>query len=662
MSTMKINHRVTQSVKRDFQFALTVMKPCSSLYLKIKKYFQTTPITLCNSVVFFLLFFLIASFNLSAQVQPRAGGRDDSEVALQYVKWIKVAVDEGRWTEAAAALVRAGDFANVLSDIPYLNAVVYNRLGESRILVVDYLNRAIEINRWVTYNENLALMLRAEMLLVMRDYWGVLSSVSSIGDNAAGNAQMRADATMLRLLALRGMAASNDAVYDPVQAMAQFRSQVLIAMDRFPRDPRPLRIFFEYANGRKPQPSELPVMVAELSDERGSLTEGDFTLLELALRRLPFLLETDPELAWMAAPFISDTEAARRLVASYRSGSLSQSFSGVFKPNPASIPIALNLGLIDDRVAAEELFSVTADDEKLVHNINNIINTYNLLRSEEGREFFTRRLLSFTGTIYSDIDNDGYIDSQVRYISGIIQAFEYDRNQSNVFDLLILFTSDGIPDYTRVYITGHKLFAHVSYERYPSVEQIILGNPLAGNTDTFKFGPADFQYSPVSFIELCGSNNLKGLLYPVLAHQFTDLTYRSLVSFCSSLTRPSLEFEGAIETIYMNRGVLLQAVELLNGKQISVTEFERGLPVIQHVDLDFDGRMETIRRFRRPPADYIWQDMFDYRRLIASSESDWTGDGRHKTMEVYLPDGSVVYYVDIDGTGEMMILDTGRER
>ncbi|MCL2442460.1 MAG: hypothetical protein FWD13_03235 [Treponema sp.] len=611
-------------------------------------------------MVFLLLFFVIPSFYLSAQSQLRAGGRDDSEVARQYVQWIKQAIDEDRWTEAAAAVVRAGDFANVLSDVPYLNAVIYNHFGESRIIVLDNLNKAIDTNRWVIYNENQALLFRAEILLAMRDYRGVLSSVSQIGEHAAGNAQMRADAAMLRLLALRGMAVSNDVIYDPIQTMAQFRSQVLLNMDRFPRDPRPLRIFFEYARSRKPQSFEFPAIVADM-DDRGQLTDGDFTLLELVLRRLPFLLETDPELAWMAAPFISDIEAARRLVASYRSGSLSQSHSGTFKPNPASIPIALNLGLIDDKTAVEELFPVIADDEKLVHNIENIMNTYKLLRSEEGRELFTRKLLSYTGTIYTDIDNDGYIDSQVFYISGVVQAFEYDRDQSNVFDLLILFTSDGVPDYTRVYITGQKLFAHVNYERYPSVEQVILGNPLAGNPDTFKFGPADFQYSPVSFIEIGGSNNFKGLLYPILEHQFFDLTYRSLIYFCSSLTRRSLEFEGAIETIYMNRGELLQAVEVINGKQISVTEFEMGLPVIQYVDLDLDGRMETIRRFRFPPAGYVWQDIFDYRRLIASSESDWTGDGRHKTMEVYLPDGSVVYYIDIDGTGEM-ILYNGRER
>jgi hypothetical protein len=44
---------------------------------------------------------------------------------------------------------------------------------------------------------------------------------------------------------------------------------------------------------------------------------------------------------------------------------------------------------------------------------------------------------------------------------------------------------------------------------------------------------------------------------------------------------------------------------------------------------------------------------FNYRLLIASSESDWTGEGRFMTGEVYLQDGSVVYSWDMDGSGIM---------
>jgi hypothetical protein len=591
-----------------------------------------------------LIMFLFIVYGAYAQVQHIPGGRDDTEVALQYLNWVQQVIDEGRWNDAAAALVRVSDFENVSSDISYLQAITNNHFRADRIIIANNLENAIETNRWVIYNENYALVLKAEMLIAMREYYNALAYLNRIGERgeAASSAQMRADMAILRLLALRGIGNT--------LALEQFRSQILIAMDRFPRDPRPLRIFFEYANNRQPELSDLP--------------QSDINLLEQILRRLPFLLETDPELAWMAAPFMRDIDAARRLVASYRAGGIPHIRNRDFRPHPGSIPVALNLGVIGDFEAAQELFSGSrgfnnplppefVPDGNPVLDKRIIIDTYNLLRSEEGRNFFTQRLLSFTGTIFADDDNDGYIDSHVYYNSGIIQGFAFDRLQNNIFDLQISMV-DGVPSNARVRLSGQFIFANINWERYPAVEQITLGNEI------FRFGPADFQYAPVSFIELGGCAALSGILFPVPAHQYIDLTYRTLLSFCSSLSRPSTEIDGAIETIYMNRGVALQAVETLNGRQVSVTEFERGLPVIQYIDLDLDGRMETIRRFRTPGTqqDYAWQDSLDYRRLIASSESDWVGNGRHMTREVYLEDGSIVYYFDMEGTGQWTYVET----
>ncbi|MDR0463947.1 MAG: hypothetical protein LBG94_02385 [Treponema sp.] len=617
---------------------------------------------LINSFFFFLFFYAV-SFSIYAQ------SRDNSQAAQQYVIWIQQAIDEQRWNDAAAALVRASDYDTVSSDISYLNAVTNNYFGADRNLIISNLNNAAETNRWVTYSQNHALILKTEMQIALRDYRGAVATLDRMGE-AALSVQMKEDCAMLRLLALRGMLSGFASGYNAGQAQAQFRSLVLQAMDSFPRDPRPLRIFFEYARNRTPgQNTQMP--------------ESDINLLELTVRRLPFLLEADPELAWMAAPFIRDIDAARRLLASYRAGGIPNIQNRDFMPHPGSIPAALNLGLIDDIRAVEELFSgsrgfnnplpaLTGDNIRnfafgnpvIAKNI--IIETYNLLGSEEGRNLFTEKLLSFTGIITCDEDNDGYIDSSAYYHSGIIRHFSHDRDQNNVYDLAIDFDSNGVPDSARFFISDDPVI--ISWERYPSVKQLTLGSPgesiratdynyissnktLSGNYEIFTFGPADFQYAPVIFSELGGSRTMAGLKYPEPAFQYINLTYRSLITFCSGITRPSREIDGAVETIYLNRGVLLQAVEILDGRQISVTEFERGFPVSQHIDLDLDGRLETIRLFRRPPQDYVWQDFLDYRRLVASSESDWHGNGRFKTMEVYQNDGSVVYYFDTDGGG-----------
>jgi tetratricopeptide (TPR) repeat protein len=593
----------------------------------------------------FIILFTAVCINVQAQAGTSI--RDDSQAAQQYVQWIEQAIDEQRWDDALTAAQRAMDFSGVSSDIPYLLAVVQSHFKNTirQYIIAGNLQKAIETDRWVNYNEVQALLLKAQMHISMRDYRNAMICLDRIDSSDSRAVSAGADAMILRLLALRAMAGGKEPGYDYVYALAQFRSNILLAMDRFPRDPRPLRIFFEYAHNRRPRSSELP--------------EGDTNLLELALRRLPFLQDADPELAWMAASFMRNIEDARRSAASYRSGSISNREN--FKPAPASIPVALNLGLIDDKMAAEELFA--AGNETLVIKKDIIVDTYNLLRSEEGRDLFTRKLLSFIGSIIIDDDNDGYIENIVHYRTGFIDSLVDYISNNNDFHITVNFGLDNDPEKVSVFIVKNDFSPEqnsskrvdLQWERYPFVRQAELDN------ETFTFGPAVFNYAPVAFLVLGGSDRLTGLLYPVLSDQYITLTYHSLLSFCSSYSRPSQEIDGAMETIYMDQGVILRVVETLNGRQVSVTDFEKGLPVTQNIDLDLDGRMETIRRFRHPPPDYEWKDLLDYRRLIASSESDWSGDGLYKTMEVYLPDGSVVYSFDIDGGGEMNYSETGNK-
>jgi len=605
----------------------------------------------------FLAFFIF--IHVFANAQDNRGsvqGFGDGEAAQKYAEWVKKAIDEERWKEALAAAQRAADFSNVSSDVSYQFAVVLSHEGGSRIDVISALDRALEINRWVIYSENKALLFKAHQLIAIRKFVNALAVLDKAGESA--------DASELRLLALKGMAFSLNRAegFDPVIALSRFRGQVLAAMDRYSRDPRPLRIFFEYARNKKPESSEL--------------TQSDQNLLELAFKRLPFLLEADPDLAWLAASLISDTEQAKRYVSAYRAGGIPSVQNKDFKPVQASIPVALNLGLLDDTVAVEELFSSDLLDVGVMNEL------FNFLRSEEGRDLFTEKLLSFSGTITSDDDHDGYIDSKTLYKAGIIKEFAFDITQDNYSDLRVVFSADGIPVTAWLSVTENRT-AEIQWERYPSVKQVTYelktvltsyaaqasqaaqASPAAQKPvfiERFLFRPADYQYAPVNLVFLGGSKKFAGPAYPVLMPQYTELTRRALVSLCASIQRPSIEFEGAAEELFLEGGRLLRAEETSGGKLISVTEFERGSPVIQRLDMDMDGRMETIRRFFRADSSWIELDeTFNYRRLIASSESDWTGKGVFKTGEVYQKDGSIVYSWDTDGSGDMNYSETDKK-
>jgi len=534
--------------------------------------------------------------------------RGDPAIAEKYLQWAENAIAAGYWSQARTALERAVDFADVSSDISYLLALARSQENGSRRSVLESLQRAIGTGRWKRYTEAHARLMEADQLITLRRYAAALETLAVYRDIAGETA----DAAILRLAALwglidRGTEPRPESLSMPVQV--EFRRRMLEAMDGYPRDSRPLRILFDYARGRE-------------------LDRDDTALIEIALRRLPFLLEADQELAWMAAPFINDTAEARRLVAAYRAGSLRLRQNAGFTPHPASIIQALNLGLIDDRAAADELF------EESILDRDHIIGIGKLLRSEEGRNYFAEMLHSFTGAIVEDKDRDDHPESCALYHEGSLEEFSYDADQDNVTDMFIVFNA-GTPQQaeltTQLLRESHRPPMLVFWERYPLVKRASVGS------ETWLSAPGGFSFAPIIFEELGGSGTYAGLLFPRRNFRNQGISRRILASYAASVQRPSAEFEGGVEQIFLNRGLPVRAEVTLNNTMVLVTEFENGHPVVQRVDMDMDGRMETVRRFDKS--------------TIKTAESDWYGGGVFGTAELYREDGSVVYSWDLDGDG-----------
>jgi len=564
-------------------------------------------------VVFFsVILALAAGTGLSAQSGPQGGrivpgAEGDSAIADRYIQWAEQQIKAGQWIQARNALERAADYAEVSSDISYLLALARFNTNESGGSVLQAVENALQTRRWMRYSEAEARLLEARQLIAMRRYSAALDSLAVFQPVAVETA----DAAMLRLDALKGLV-NNGAVF----YSAEFRRRMSETMNRYPRDTRALRILFDYANyaytdGRKP-------------------SNDDISVLELALERLPFLLPKDPELAWIAAPFINDIEKARQTLADYR--------SETSKPNPASLVSALNLGLLDDIDAIEELFaSAVVIDKDL------LVNVWKLLRSEEGRDHMARKVRIFSGTITEDEDHDGYHESRVVYKEGILEEYHFDADQDRLEDVAIIFNS-GNPQWARM----PALAAAVFWESYPAVQRAVLDSGI------YLPAPGGFRFAPLGFIELCASDSTPGVLYPQREPLQQGITRRMLASFAASVQQPSVEFAGGIEHVYLENGIPVNAEVILNNKTVSFTEFENGRPVTQWLDLDLDGRMETVRRFRRNifagRSALNWDELQgrlsqgrqDFRQLLESSESDWNGDGKFESQEMYREDGSVV--------------------
>ena len=504
--------------------------------------------------------------------------KGDDAVAERYASWSKNLVDDGRWAEALTALERASAFSSVSSDISYLLALARSHGHKPRGGVLKALEMALNVGRWKMYSPDDARLLKAENLIALGVYSEALSELSK-----TSKSPREAELTLKALL-----------YYRP----AEFLRYMTDILDRYPRENEPVRIFFSYLKTK---------------DAAGATaSESDLQLLELVVRRLPVLLLKDAELAWMAAPFMRDTPEAKRLVQAYRA---------VNDPVSASLPAALKLGVIDEEIALEELFGTKnkfsgAADASL--DINLMGEVWGLLRREEARAIFRRNLLVFSGVISEDANRDGIIETTVEYSRGMLRQASYDAAQSGIPDMTIYFEA-GDPrraDYLippeNTEASPSRKEAVVYWERYPAVEEVEMEGAR------YIPRPLSFHFSPVKFEELWGST----VLFPRRDRMSPPLTRRVLVFQSLRIERPSLEFSKGKEVVELDQGIPVRAREYVGESMVAETDFIRGRPQLQRVDLDLDGKMETFRHFKRDYRSRELEELWDYDRNIDYTVND----------------------------------------
>jgi tetratricopeptide (TPR) repeat protein len=561
--------------------------------------------SLIRLLVFAVFLTAAPGLSLGAQGFPPPGDTPgDPAMAERWADWAERAIAEGRWKEAEAALERARDFASVSSDLSYLLALVLRHENRPQPAVLEAARRAIETDRWRNHNADEARLVEAGVLIRLRSYEEALSCLSRSGGKAPA-----LETSCLRLKALLG--AGN---------IREFRAEAALALDRFPDAGGPARLLFQYAAGRLPHNDDRP-------------------LIDTALARLDHYLEAAPDLAFRAIPFIRDTEKARRLILAYRSGG---------GGDPAALPAALGLGVIDEAQAAAELFQVRDDAPGFALDRELVQKVWSLLRHNEGRELFNRNLLRFSGVISEDTDRDGTGEAFTRYENGGIKEYRRDADQDGVFEWLIRMNA-GEPSSAVLPLnagSGGPGELELFWERYPWVQRAVL------DKTAYIYRPRNFPLSPVRFGPLAGDG---AFLYPFWDSEASPLSVRTLVFFAGTVERPGREFPGAVERIEMEGGIPTSGAEYLRGRTVSITEYRGGQAVLRRVDLDVDGRMETLRRFRTPPARLPGEepayDPLEYDAVPETSESDWDGDGIYETGEEYRIDGRTARSWDMNRDG-----------
>jgi hypothetical protein len=326
----------------------------------------------------------------------------------------------------------------------------------------------------------------------------------------------------------------------------------------------------------------------------------------------------------------------------------------------------------------DELFQTGAPDSRLSGeeearvDKSLLLSVLALLRNQPGREYFMRTLSSFSGLITEDSDTDGHIEVRVRYHAGTIRGYSYDADQDGLAELEISF-AEGIPTEAKLAVLPERSFpvsdaalpaphlpaypvrdtdrpgALLRWEQYPAVEEVSLEGVR------YIARPLEFFFAPVRLKPLAGAGP-SSFLYPD-REPAPGLSKRTLVSFSLSIERPGRNFPGSLERVDLERGVPRRATETVDGRIAGTTEFLLGQPRTQRIDLDLDGRMETVRRFRGSPLPP--EDPLNYPEILESSESDWDGDGVFEYGEQYR-DGTVIRSWDMDRDGVKEYTESNR--
>ncbi|MDR2864285.1 MAG: hypothetical protein LBV68_01580 [Spirochaetaceae bacterium] len=560
-----------------------------------------------------LFFCAVVFFGASFVFAQSASEYGEAAIAAKYLQWVQQQCADGHYKEAEKALIRAGDYASFSSDLSYLYAEVQIVLSRPRRQILASLNLAIATDRWNYYTDSDARLLKTKILLALMYYDEALAETERLPAS-----EKKEEIRLFALSQLR-----NNEI---------FRLNAEKALYVYPKNRDIISLVFNYA--------------ARLE----TIEPQDYILISRLLKQINSLLEIDEDLIFTIAPFMPDIEEAARLLQSRRASSVNGS------PKDA-LPVLLNLGVINEDTAIEELFS--PQEERVQKNgvlpanfalppsfagnssfidKKDLLSVFKLLRTDRAREQFLGRLAYYNGLIAQDHNNDGIFELIGEYQSGLPCTIINDRDQDGRANLTVNCMA-GLPVNAFIYtdeaddgfetgivpsITPDFNYMRLDYEVYPSVKTAFF------HGSSYFFRPEDFYYEPFHFEELCSQG---GTVFPEINPEEDIPGERSLFSFAYIIERPSREFKGGIESIRLLDGIILQARETLDGKTVSETEFVSGRPRFQKIDSDRDGRMETIRHFKQNIEGNTLQSggyYFTEIMPIEYIESDWDGDGNYE--------------------------------
>jgi len=502
-----------------------------------------------------------------------AGPEDVESPIAVFVRTAAERAAMGDWDGATRIIAGAVDTDSPGSDALYFAALAVLRTRDDAGAALSLCEASIASGTFSLYGRGDAVDLEASLLARLRRYEDCLRLLQETSGDGAG----ALDPEQYRLKALSYLGLGRQA-----EAVRELRE----AADRFPADPRFPQLYFERMAAGNPSP-------------------GSHALGDLFIRRLAPLADRDPALLVLAAPCILDSRQREDAIRAFRAQG-GRSARATLE--------ALRYGIIGDEAALNEFFA--GSYPVFLSDLGSLVD---LLGTATGRQRLSSLLGAYTGRILVDRDGDGYAEETALYSAGRLVSWKGDEDQDGLAELSMSF-NEGVPADLVVVLEDCRVEAR--YANYPyvgslefvpakacaglaslvrpadAVDGMDSGGGLEGRADeTYYFAPEAFILRPLSLQAFPAASD-PAMFVPGLL----PMPSPTRTAAAGAALRLESTVSGIKDRIDLDRGIPLRRTRYAGGKPYAILDYARGLPGIERVDADGDGRFEMQRGYL-PGAD-----------------------------------------------------------
>ena len=493
--------------------------------------------------------------------------RINSTYALQYLQEAVEFYNSGNYEAALAYTEKGLTFDSSFADFFYIKAQCLLHLGKPRGQCLEAAEQAniSGLQRRIFSQDELTLLL-ARFYTETKRYSEIIPLLNTLSFPSA-------DSDLYRAAALYGVGQDEQA-----------RTAIEDALVRWSFDPRFPQLFF-------------------LQERDKPMTRSGKKLADTLLRQLPAWTEQCPAIVVYASPFDPNPKENNRRLKIYRNMRTADAQEPDARTQLAAVLAELRYGVIDEKTAAEEFFSIKTvvqipqkSTAKLpVMYSDQLIELCKLTGMASVRKVIGNQLKNFTGVMLEDQNRDGISDAVVFFEQGRPSSAYFDTNQDEEYEYQVT-CSFGTPASIFTPKNGYTIL----YDNYPAVQSILQ----KGKALQYTMRPLTFRWEPIAQTELdlrLQDTDEEAPVFFTLQLRDTPRLIQEHDFLMSVLyaDEPDPADSTAVLHIHYENGQPLSAKITKDSKVCSLLQYKNGIPVQQQFDYDGDGFFEVLTSYDR---------------------------------------------------------------